>query len=705
MVTVLWFLSRCPGTACELPVTLKVMPSTSAPNPLLQVEFRIPFDQIRAEHVQPAAAELLRESRARLAALAAPDGPRTFANTLHALDTLTEPLDWAMGVVRHLESVATYPELRAAFNAAQPEVSAFYTGIPLDAGLWNNIKAFAATSEAAQLEGARRRFLHKTVETFRRHGADLPPDGKKRLEEIDVELTQITTKFAEHVLDSTNAFELVLTDEAALAGLPPMAIASARESAQRKGLEGWRFTLQAPDYLAVMTYLDDTAVRRKVYEAFAVRAAAGRYDNRPIIVRILELRREKAALLGFANFADLVLEDRMAHTGDRAVTFLEDLKSKTERRFHEENRELLEFRRTLEGAGAPELAPWDVAYYAEKQRTALYDFDEEALRPYFPMERVVAGLFELVHRLYGIRVEEELGVPAWDAGVHYYNVRDEEGVFLGAFYADWHPRENKRGGAWMDGLITGGPVTDGFRPHLGLICGNLTPPVGGKPALLTHREVETIFHEFGHLLHHLLSRVEIRSLAGTNVAWDFVELPSQIMENWCWERQALDLFARHYESGEPIPDDLFQKMKRARTFRAANTQMRQVGFGFIDLLLHVRYDAARDADPVAYARGILQEFSPAPLPPEHAMIAAFTHLFAAPVGYGAGYYSYKWAEVLEADAFTRFRDGGIFSREIGAAFRGNILSQGDSEDPAELYRRFMGRDPDPSALLVRSGLA
>jgi oligopeptidase A len=669
------------------------MQSTGDRNPLLHVEFRIPFDRIRAEHVQPAAIELLREARTRLAAIATPNGERTFDNTLHALDTLTEPLDWAMGVVRHLESVATYPGLRAAFNAAQPEVSAFYTGIPLDAGLWNNIKTYAATPEASQLTGARRRFLHKTIETFRRHGADLEPAGKKRLEEIDVELTQITTKFAENVLDSTNAFELVLTNQTGLAGLPPTAIASARESAQRKGLEGWRFTLHAPDYFAVMTYLDQSAIRRKVYEAFAVRGATRDRDNRPIIERIIELRREKAALLGFANFADLVLEDRMAHTGDRALDF------------REENQELFEFRRSLEGPDAPALAPWDVAYYAEKQRTALYDFDEEALRPYFPMERVVAGLFELVHRLYGIHVEEESGVPAWDSDVHYYNVRDEEGVFLGSFYADWHPRENKRGGAWMDGLITGGPAAGGFRPHLGLICGNLTPPVGGNPALLTHREVETIFHEFGHLLHHMLSRVEIRSLAGTNVAWDFVELPSQIMENWCWERQALDLFARHYETGAPIPDGLFQKMKRARTFRAANAQMRQVGFGFIDLLLHVRYDAARDGDPVAYTRRLLQEFSPAPLPAEHAMIAAFTHLFASPVGYGAGYYSYKWAEVLEADAFTRFRDGGIFSREIGAAFRGEILSQGDSEDPAELYRRFMGRDPDPNALLVRSGLA
>ena len=681
------------------------MQPTSDANPLLHVEFRIAFDRIGAGHVQPAASELLRAARTRLAALAAPNGDPSFDNTLQALDTLTEPLDWAMGVVRHLESVATYPELRAAFNVAQPEVSAFYTGIPLDAGLWRNIKAYAASPEAAQLTGARRRFLHKTIESFRRHGADLEPAGKKRLEEIDVELTQITTKFSENVLDSTNAFELVVTDPADLAGLPPTAIASARESAQRKSLEGWRFTLHAPDYFAVMTYLDHSAIRRKVYEAFSVRGATSGWDNRPIIVRIVELRRQRAVLLGYPNFADLVLEDRMAHTGDRALAFLEDLKRKTEHRFAQENRELFEFRRSLEGPEAPALAPWDIAYYAEKQRGALYDFDEEALRPFFPLQRVVDGLFELAHRLYGIRVEEESGVSAWDAAVHYYNVRDEDGVFLGSFYADWHPRENKRGGAWMDGLITGGPAADGFRPHLGLICGNLTPPVGGQPALLTHREVETIFHEFGHLLHHLLSRVEIRSLAGTNVAWDFVELPSQIMENWCWERQALDLFARHYETGAPIPDGLFQKMTRARTFRAANAQMRQVGFGVVDLLLHTRYQAARDGDPVAYTRRLLQEFSPAPLPAEHAMIAAFTHLFAAPVGYGAGYYSYKWAEVLEADAFTRFRDGGIFSREIGAEFRGEILSQGDSEDPAELYRRFMGRDPDPNALLVRSGLA
>ncbi len=674
-------------------------------NPLLTPRFRIPFDRIRATDVEPAATELLRQARAGLEAIAATPGPRTFDNTLRALDDLAEPLDYAMGVVRHLEAVATYPELRAAFNAVQPEVSAFYSGIPLHAGLWSGLKKFAATEEGSSLTGTLRRFLVKTMDAFRRHGAELEPAGKKRLEELDVELTKLTTKYSENVLDSTNQFELVIEEEAQLAGLPPSARESARESAKRKGREGWRFTLQGPDYTALMTYLDDSSIRRKVYEAYSVRATAGEHDNRTIITRILELRREKAQLLGFANFADLVLEDRMAHTGVRALGFLEDLKTKTERRFREENRDLLDFRRSIEGPAAPELSPWDVGYYSEKQRAALYSFDEEALRPYFPLARVVEGLWTLVNRLYGIRVTEEANVPAWDEHVKFYNIHDEDGTYLGGFYADWYPRENKRGGAWMDSLLTGGPIADGFKPHLGLICGNLTPPIGDKPALLTHREVETIFHEFGHLLHHLLSRVEIRSMAGTSVAWDFVELPSQIMENWCWEREALDLFARHWQTGEPVPEDLFQKMKRARTFRAANMQMRQLGFGFIDLLLHIRYTPERDGDPVEYSRKLLQDFSPAPLPPNHAMIAAFTHLFSSPVGYGAGYYSYKWAEVLDADAFTRFRDNGIFSREIGSDFRTHILSKGDSEDPAELYRKFMGREPDPGALLQRSGLA
>jgi oligopeptidase A len=680
------------------------MPTNTEPNPLLEVNFRIPFDRIRAEHVEPAMKTLLAESRERMNAIAVEKQQRTFHNTMQLLDEMTEQPDYAMSVVKHLESVATYPELRAAHNAVQPEVSAFYSGIPLNEGLWKAVQQYALTEEAQKLAGTRKRFLTKTIDSFRRHGAELDAAGKARLEQIDVELSKLTTKFGENVLDSTNAFELVITDESKLSGLPPTALAAARVSAEAKGVKGWRFTLQGPSYTALMTYLDDAEVREYVYRAYTTRATSGDFDNRALLGRILDLRREKANLLGFRNFADLVIDDRMAHSGERAEKFLAELKEKTEARFREENQELTEFRQTLEGADAPELAAWDIGYYAEKQRAALYDFDEEALRPYFPVERVIQGMFETVWRLYGIRVVEESGVPVWHPDVKYYGIYDQDRTLLGAFYADWYPREAKRGGAWMDAFITGVPRDRGFLPHLALMCGNLTPPIGGQPALLTHREVQTIFHEFGHLLHHCLSRVEVRSLAGTSVAWDFVELPSQIMENWSWEREALDLFARHYKTGETIPEDLFQKMNRARNFRSANAQMRQLGFGYVDLALHIDYSPAKHADVMDYSRKILQEFAPAPFPRDHGTIASFTHLFANPVGYGAGFYSYKWAEVLDADAFTRFRENGIFSRDIGLEFREKILSKGDSEDPAELYRRFMGRDPDMNALLERSGL-
>ena len=674
-------------------------------NPLLRSGFQIPFDKIRAGHVEPAIGSLIEQAREKLEAIAAPAPARTYENTLGALDVLSEPLDIAMGVVRHLESVVTTPELRAAHNAVEGPASEFYSSIVLHEGLWNAIKSFASTGEAEHLNATRRRFLKKTVESFRRHGADLDPAGKKRMSEIDVELSQITTKYGQNVLDATNAFDLVITEESKLAGLPPTAIEAAREDARRKGVEGWRFTLHAPSYTPVLTYLDDREIRERMYRANTTRATSGEHDNRALIPRILELRKEKAKLVGFPDFADFVLEDRMAKKGSAALAFLEDLQRRTRDHFVRETDSLLRFRKELEGPAAPPLEPWDVSYYAEKQRAKLFDFDEEALRPYFPLPRVVAGMFELVHRLYGIRVTGREDVPKWHPDTQYYAIHDENGDFLGAFYADWYPRESKRGGAWMDAFLTGHARDGRLEPHLGVICGNLTPPIGDKPALLTHREVETIFHEFGHLLHHLLTKVEVRSLAGTSVPWDFVELPSQIMENWCWERESLDLFAAHYQTGERLPEDLFDKMKRARTFRAATAQMRQLSFGIVDLALHRVYDPARDGDVIAWSRQILDPFSPAPLPPDHAMIASFTHLFSGPVAYASGYYSYKWAEVLDADAFTRFKDEGIFNRETGRAFRDRILARGDSEDPAELYRTFMGRDPDLTALLVRSGLA
>jgi oligopeptidase A len=670
-------------------------------NPLLSISFCIPFDQVRADHVEAGVRQLLAQANDRIEAIVTDTAPRTFANTMLAMEEATENLDYALGIVRHLEAVATSPELRAAWNAVEPETSAFYSRIPLNPGLWKQLQAYAATADAKSLSGAKLRFLTKTLDSFRRHGAELDTAGKTRLAEIDVELSRLTTKFSENVLDSTNAWELVITDEASLDGLPPSAMAAARQSAESKGHEGWRFTLQAPSITPALTYLHDAKIREQLYLANIARATEPERDNRPVIARILELRREKSTLLGFADFADFVVHDRMAHTGARAMEFLEDLKARTEPAFERENV-------ALEAFAGRKLNPWDVGYFAELQRRKLYEFDEEQLRPYFPAERVVDGMFAIVEKLYGILVRSREGVPVWHPDVRYYEVHDSDGLLLGAFYADWFPRESKRDGAWMDGFITGVDSPERFEPHVGCVCGNLTPPIGDKPALLTHREVETIFHEFGHLLHHVLSRVEVKSLAGTAVAWDFVELPSQIMENWCWEREALDMFARHYRTGAPIPEELYRKMVGARTYRGANMQMRQLGFGFVDLKLHREYDPARAAqdgtDVCRYARDILQQFTPAPLPGDYAMIAAFTHLFASPVGYGAGYYSYKWAEVLDADAFTRFRMEGIFSPEAGGAFRENILSKGDSADPAELYRRFMGRDPDPNALLARSGL-
>ena len=667
-------------------------------NPLLLNPRSLPFDRVEASQIRPALDALIESARARIDGITALDAPRTFANTMGALDTSTDDLDIAVSIVRHLEGVATTPELRDAWNEVQPAVIQFYSSIPLNEALWKAIKDYASTSDAASLTGVRKRFLDKTIESFHRHGADLSADGKQEFEAIDVELATVTTHFAQNVLDATVAWEYVITDEAQLAGLPESARAAARDSAAAKGIEGWRFTLQQPSYIAVMTYLDDAAVRERFYRAYNARAAM---NNAELIPRILDLRRRKAQLVGYADFADFATADRMAANGASAAAFVEGLRAKTESAFQRENAGLIEYRAAREGSPAP-MEPWDIAYWAEKMRAALYEFDEEDLRPYFSLNTVLEGLFTLCSRLFGIRVVLSEGAPVWHESVRHYRIEDEDGLTLAYFHADWFPRETKRGGAWMDSFITGGPSAGGFTPHAGFVCGNLTPPLPDRPSLLTHREVETIFHEFGHLLHHCLSRVEIRSLAGTNVAWDFVELPSQIMENWCWDRASLDLFARHYQTGEPLPEDLFAKMSRARTFRAANAQMRQLGFANLDLDLHRSFDPSEPV--VDRANRLLAAFTPAPLPAGYAMICSFTHLFADPAGYGAGYYSYKWAEVLDADAFTRFRREGLFNARTGCAFRESILEQGNSREPAELFRAFMGRDPDPSALIERLGL-
>ncbi|MCU0657544.1 MAG: M3 family metallopeptidase [Polyangiaceae bacterium] len=669
-------------------------------NPLLTLKHPLPFDQVRPEHVLPGVRRLLQQARERLDAIAA--SPPSLEATLEALDRLTEPLDNAMTVVGHLESVATTPELRAAFNEVQPEVSAFYSGITLSEPLWRSLQAFAATEEAKGLQGERRRYLDKTMADFKRQGADLDAAGKEAVAAIDVELGKLVLKFSQNVLDSQKKFELIIEDEGRLKGLPASAIAAARQSAEQVGKAGYRFTLQAPSYLAVLTYLDDASIREQLYRAYNARATTGDLDNRPVLRRIRELRRRKANQLGVRGFADRGRAARMAQSGERARRFVTQLRERTEAAAEREKAELLAFRRELEGPDAPPLAPWDVSYYSEKQRQARYDLDEEELRPYFVADRVLDGLFSVARQLYGISVIPWEGASTWHPSVRAFELRDETGASVAHFYVDIYPRETKRDGAWMLGLLSG----YGAQPKsVGVFAANLSPPVGDRPALLTHREVETLFHEFGHLLHHMLSRVELRSLSGTNVAWDFVELPSQILENWCWEREALDLFARHVDTGEPIPDTLLSRMRRARSFRAATMQMRQLGFAEADLALHIDFDPSSGGDPMALGRSILERHAPTPLPDDYAMLASFSHLFASPVGYAAGYYSYKWAEVLDADAFALFQQEGLFSRSLGERFRREILAKGDSEDPAELFRKFRGREPEQEALLRRLGLA
>ena len=699
------------------------------PNPFLDSAFHIRWSALTPELVGPAIETALAHAQAAIDEIAARDETAlSFENTFLALEHATEELTAAWGKVTHLQSVADSPALRDAHNAMLPRVSAFFASIPLNAALWRRLKAFAESPAASRVAGIQRRFLDETVKDFRQAGADLPGEKRARLEALQSELAQATQKYSENVLDATNAWQLLVPagEEHRLAGLPDRAKAAARKSAEAKDAAGWRFTLHQPSQEPAMIYLEDAALRREIWTAACGVGAHAPHDNAALIARILTLRAEKAALLGQAHFADSVLERRMARSGARALAFVEDFQHRCAAAFARECRELEEFRAKQTVQPVARLAPWEIMFWSERLRKERYAFDEEILRPYFPMDRVIAGMFELVGKIFGLRVSELAPgeVETWHPEVKFYDVHDargrpsfaepKAGRHVGSFYADWYPREAKRGGAWMNYLITGGPRADGTRaPHLGLMCGNMTPPVAGKPAhstgsgqaLLNHREVETVFHEFGHLLHHLLGEVEIKSLNGVNVAWDFVELPSQIMENWTWERASLDLFARHHETGAAIPEEVFQKMTAAKNFRTACATMRQVAFAKMDLLMHMRtaeFAAAPDVEPLA--RAAVADCLVPTEPPAPTAVKRFTHIFSDPVGYAAGYYSYKWAEVLDADAFTRFQREGIFNAQVGAEFVEKILSRGNSAAAEELYRAFMGRDPDLNALLQRSGL-
>ncbi len=670
-------------------------------NPLLSEDFRIPFDRLRPEHVEAGVREVLRLGQARLDALSAATGACSWENTLAELDRITRWVEERINPVGHLLAVNETRPLRDAYNAVLPEISAFWTRLPLDGALWARVKAFAATDEAKRLEGIRRRHLDKTLLQFRRAGADLEPERKARLQEMKIDLIAVERKFSENVLDATAAWELVVTDRSRLAGVPDSYRGRFHDAAAEKGKEGWLLTLDHPSVEPVLKYAHDRDLRATVHRGYVTRCRGGEFDNRALVVRIVELRQHIADLLGYADYADYRLEDHMVKSGERAWTFQRDMAGLT-RTYWE--RDVAALRAHARELGIDALAPWDASYVQESLRRKDYDIDDEALRPYFPLERVMEGMFGIVERVFGLRVEAKENAHVWHPDVRYYEITADDGTRLGAFFTDWFPRKEKRQGAWMQDLRTGGPLEDGgFDPHLGVICGNFAPPQSEEPALLTHREVETVFHEFGHLLHHCTSRVPVRARGGLNVPWDWVELPSQFMENWTWERAALDLFAAHWRTGAPLPAELYARMVAARRYMGGWQQMRQISFGTVDLALHRDFARRPDKSPEAamdFARERFLEFSPDRTFAELHILTSFTHLFSG--GYAAGYYSYLWSEVLDADAFTRFRDEGIFNRSTGLAYLQTILSRGDSDDPERLFREFMGRDPDPGALLDRN---
>ena len=691
-------------------------------HPFLQNDFHIKWATLTPEHIETDIGKALDQARDAVDAVAAQEPPLTYTNTIAALDEGLETLNRAWGLVSHLDSVNNSPELRAAHNAMLPKVSEFFASIPLNEALWETLRAYSVESGDEDLSPTKRRYIEETLADFREAGADLPPEQKKRAGEIQSQLAELTQKYSENCLDGTNAWEKIVTDEKQLSGLPKSALEAARQSAEQKDTEGWRFTLQAPSYIPVMTYADSDALRKEVWSAYAAIGRSGEYDNRQLVRQILDLRHEFAQLVGQENFANHVTERRMAASGQAALEFGDEIFQKVRAQFEEEAEQLRCYKAAEEGLPIdhpPLLEPWEVGYWAEKQRKASYAFDEEALRPYFPIDRVISGMYEIAQQIFGLRIEgrdtSKVEVPtaatrepqAWHEEVKFYDLFDSEtDEHLGSFYADWHPRESKRGGAWMNYFITGNrdPSVGERSPHLGLICGNLTPAVGDQPALLNHREVETIFHEFGHLLHHLCGDVEVKSLNGVNVPWDFVELPSQIMENWCWERESLDRIARHHETGETIPEELFDKLLAARNYMKASANVRQLAFGKMDLELHIHWPDSAQEDLDAFVENALQDYNAKYKTQAKSNVFNFSHLFSSPTGYAAGYYSYKWAEVLDADAFTRFQKEGILNAETGRDFRIKILAKGNSEDPAKLYKDFMHRAPDPDALLRRDGL-
>jgi oligopeptidase A len=674
-------------------------------NELLEMEGLPRFSTIKPEMIEPAIDELLAENRQQIKQLLESGQAHTWKSLVEPLEMLDDRLSRAWSPVSHMNSVVNNDALRKAYNACLPKLSDYATEMGQNAALCEAYKRVAAQRDG--LDAAQNKLLDNALLDFHLSGVDLPAEKKQRYKEISQALSQLTTKFEENLLDATNAWSKLITDPSQLAGLPESALALASQTAkQRNHQEGWLLTLDFPSYMPVMSYADNRELRREIYEAYATRASdqgpyAGEWDNSEVMEEILALRHEQAGLLGFANYAERSLARKMARTTDEVMAFLNDLAARSRPQAERELDALKDFAR--HAYGVDDLQAWDMGYYAEKLRQSRHNITQEMLKPYFPETRVIPGMFAVVERLYGIRISEVKGVDTWHPDVRFFEVRDADHCLRGQFYLDLYARPKKRGGAWMDDYASRF-FTDSIDqiPVAYLTC-NFTPPVDGEPALFTHDEVETLFHEFGHGLHHLLTRIDYPAVAGiSGVAWDAVELPSQFMENWCWEKEALDLISGHVKSGEPIPDDLYQRMRAAKNFQSAMMMVRQLEFSLFDFRIHLEYEPARGGRIYEVLDEVRQQVSVIQPPAWNRFPHGFSHIFAG--GYAAGYYSYKWAEVLSADAFSLFEEKGIFNPDVGRAFLCEFLERGGSRDAMELFVAFRGREPHIEPLLRHSGI-
>ncbi len=688
-------------------------------NPLLKGSGLPDFANIKPEHVVPAFNQLLAELEQELTKLEADVQP-SWNGLVEPLEKITERLSWSWGVVNHLMGVKNSPQLRQAFETVQPHVVQFSNKLGQSQPIYNAFKALGASDAWNNFDSAQQRIVQAAIRDAELSGVGLQGEARDRFNNIQMELAELSTKFSNHVLDATKAFSLTLTKKEEVDGLPPSLLSLAAQAARDAGSENatpengpWRITLDFPSYYPFMQYSTRRDLREVLYKAYVSRAAGGELDNNPIIERILKLRQELAELLGYKTYAEVSLASKMAPNVEAVEKLLEELRGASYDAAVKELEELKAFAASKGVAEANDLKHWDIAFWAERQREEKFAFTAEELRPYFPLPQVLDGLFGLVNRLFGVSVTPADGqAPVWHEDVRYFQIADETGKAIAYFYLDPYSRPaEKRGGAWMDICINRGKVTENGvsqtrLPVAYLVC-NQTPPVDGKPSLMTFTEVETLFHEFGHGLHHMLTKVDYTSAAGiNNVEWDAVELPSQFMENWCYDRATLFGMARHYETGELLPEHYYQKLLAAKNYMSGSATLRQLHFSLLDIELHHRYRPGAGETPKDVRDRIAKTTTVIPPLPEDAFLCAFGHIFAG--GYAAGYYSYKWAEVLSADAFGAFEEVGLEDEQAvkttGKRYRDTVLALGGSKHPMEVFKSFRGREPSTEALLRHNGL-